>query len=54
MRTVLPVPEGNATVPRIIWSALRGSTPSRTATSTLSSNFAVAHFFTISVASAGV
>ena len=26
-RTSLPVPEGRATVPRTIWSALRGSTP---------------------------
>ena len=38
-RTSLPVPAGSPTVPRTIWSALRGSTPSRTATSTVSSNF---------------
>ena len=31
-------PTGSATVPRTIWSALRGSTPSRTASSTVSSN----------------
>ena len=37
-RTALPVPFGSETVPRIIWSALRGSTPRRNATSTLSSN----------------
>ena len=28
-RTSLPVPDGRATVPRTIWSALRGSTPRR-------------------------
>ena len=33
-RTSLPVPDGRATVPRTIWSALRGSTPSRMASST--------------------
>jgi hypothetical protein len=33
---------GRLTVPRTIWSALRGSTPSRKATSTVSSNLAVA------------
>ena len=37
---VLPVPFGSDTVPRSIWSALRGSTPSRNAASTVSSNFA--------------
>ena len=34
------MPCGSETVPRIIWSALRGSTPSRNATSTVSSNLA--------------
>jgi hypothetical protein len=38
----LPVPCGRTTVPRTFWSAWRGSTPSRTAISTVSSNFAVA------------
>ena len=37
-RAVLPVPCGRMTVPRTIWSALRGSTPSRSATSTVASN----------------
>lgn len=36
-RAVLPVPCGRLTVPRTIWSALRGSTPRRTATSTVAS-----------------
>ncbi len=36
-RAVLPVPCGRLTVPRTIWSALRGSTPSRMATSTVAS-----------------
>jgi hypothetical protein len=53
-RTSLPVPEGSATVPRTIWSALRGSTPRRAASSTVSSNFALARFFTSSSASVGV
>ena len=39
-RTVLPVPAGSTTVPRTTWSAWRGSTPRRTATSTVSSNLA--------------
>ena len=38
-RAVLPVPCGRMTVPRTIWSALRGSTPSLSATSTVESNF---------------
>jgi hypothetical protein len=38
-RAVLPVPCGRLTVPRTIWSALRGSTPRRMTTSTVSSNF---------------
>src|SRR5271167_1983122 len=36
-RAVLPVPCGRLTVPRTIWSALRGSMPSRIATSTVAS-----------------
>src|SRR5262249_6378800 len=50
-RTSLPVPEGRPTVPRTIWSALRGSTPSRAASSTVSSNLALARLFTRSSAS---
>ena len=50
-RTVLPVPWGSDTVPRTIWSACLGSTPSRTATSTDSSNLANAVAFTFSTAS---
>ena len=38
-RAVLPVPFGRLTVPRTIWSALRGSTPRRMTTSMVSSNF---------------
>jgi hypothetical protein len=38
-RAVLPVPWGRLTVPRTIWSALRGSTLSLSATSTVESNF---------------
>jgi hypothetical protein len=38
-RAVLPVPCGRLTVPRTIWSALRGSTPRRMATSTVASCF---------------
>ena len=38
-RAVLPVPFGRFTVPRTIWSALRESTPSRMATSTVASIF---------------
>ena len=52
-RTSFPVPDGKATVPRTIWSALRGSTPRRTATSTDSSNFAEDMFLTIPSASDG-
>ena len=40
-RLVRPVPSGSESVPRTIWSALRGSTPSRTASSTVSSNLAL-------------
>ena len=39
-RATLPVPWGRLTVPRTIWSALRGSTPSRKATSTVASYLA--------------
>src|SRR5579862_3843163 len=41
-RTDRPVPCGSTTVPRTFWSACRGSTPSRTASSSVSSNLAVA------------
>src|SRR5581483_1792357 len=40
-RAVLPVPCGRFTVLRTIWSALRGSTPRRMATSTVESNLVV-------------
>src|SRR6185436_8488495 len=39
-RAVLPRPFGRTTVPRTIWSACLGSTPRRSETSTVSSNFA--------------
>src|SRR5581483_7090021 len=39
-RTDLPVPWGSTTAPRTIWSAYLGLTPRRTASSTVSSNFA--------------
>jgi len=45
-RTVFPVPFGRVTMPRTIWSAWRGSTFRLTATSTVSSNFALALAFT--------
>ena len=51
-RTDLPVPCGSTTVPRTTWSACRGSTPSRTATSTVSLNLALAAAFTATQASA--
>ena len=35
--TVLPMPWGSDTAPRTIWSALRGSTPSRNEHSTVAS-----------------
>ena len=38
-RTSFPSPWGRAQVPRTIWSALRGSTPSLIESSTVSSNF---------------
>ena len=40
--TSLPVPCGNTTLPLTIWSACLGSTPRRTARSTVSSNLAKA------------
>ena len=46
-----PSPCGSTTVPRTIWSACLGSTPSRTATSTVSSNFAKAALVTATTAS---
>ena len=52
-RAVRPVPGGRLRVPRTIWSALRGSTPRRTASSTVSSNLAVAMSLTRSTASTG-
>jgi hypothetical protein len=50
-RTSLPVPAGRVTTPRTIWSAWRGSTPRFSATSTVSSNLAVALAFTVLIAS---
>ena len=52
-RTFRPVPDGRATVPRTISSALRGSTPSRQTNSIVSSNFAVANCLDIATASFG-
>src|SRR5690348_12318760 len=49
-RTVLPVPRGSTTLPRTTWSDFFASMPRFTATSTDSSNFAVAVFFTSSSA----
>ena len=46
-----PSPWGSTTVPRTIWSACLGSTPSRIATSTVSSNFAKAFLATAATAS---
>src|SRR5262245_34796170 len=46
-----PSPCGSMTVPRTIWSACLGSTPSRIATSTVSSNLANAAFVTVATAS---
>src|SRR5688572_234791 len=45
-RTVLPVPRGSTTDPRTTWSDFFASMPRFTATSTDSSNLAVAVFFT--------
>src|SRR5512140_3710209 len=44
-RTLFPVPWGSTTEPRTCWSGYFGSTPSRIATSTVSSNFARAVSF---------
>ena len=52
-RTDLPVPWGSAMEPRTFWSALRVSTPRRTATSTVSSNLAGASSLASSMASFG-
>src|SRR6266542_210860 len=52
-RTLRPMPWGSVTVPRTIWSALRGSTPRRKATSTVSSNFAGGNCFNRRMASVG-
>src|SRR5680860_1494798 len=52
-RAVLPVPWGRLTVPRTIWSALRGSTPRRMATSTVSSNFFLLPLFASLIAAIG-
>jgi hypothetical protein len=46
-----PRPWGRMTVPRTIWSACLGSTPRRSATSTVSSNLAKATFATACTAS---
>src|SRR5690242_19309159 len=43
----LPIPCGKTSVPRTSWSALRGSTPSQTVNSTVSSNFANAISLTL-------
>ena len=51
---VLPVPCGRFTVPRTIWSALRGSTPSRIATSTVASILVLPVSFARAAASSGV
>src|SRR5918999_95443 len=53
-RTDLPVPLGRETAPRSIWSALRGSTPSRKAASTVSSKFRLDRDLTRPSASAGL
>ncbi len=50
-RRLLPVPCGSTTVPRTIWSAWRGLTPRRIATSTVSSKPAKAAFWTRPTAS---
>ena len=51
MRTVLPVPDGITTEPRTVWSDFFASMPRLTATSTDSSNFAVAVSLTSLIAS---
>jgi hypothetical protein len=50
-RTVLPVPAGSTTEPRTVWSDFLASMPRLTATSTDSSNFAVAACFSSFIAS---
>src|SRR5207249_4204104 len=50
-RLLLPRPCGSTTVPRTIWSACFGSTPSRSASSTVSSNLANLTFCTSGTAS---
>lgn len=50
--TAFPVPLGSCTAPRTAWFALRGSTLSTIASSTVSSNLALAPSFTMSRASA--
>src|SRR5262247_2519311 len=50
-RLLLPRPCGRTTVPRTIWSACFGSTPSRSDMSTVSSNFAYFTFWTSGIAS---
>src|SRR5215469_15388500 len=53
-RAVLPVPLGRLTVPRTIWSCLRGSTPRRRLTSTVGSNLVTWVALASSTASAGL
>src|ERR1700739_790153 len=53
-RAVLPVPCGRLTVPRTIWSALRGSRPIGTAPSTVASSLADAVSLASLAASSGV
>ena len=50
-RTFLPVPLGKTTAPRICWSAWRPSRPILKWASIVSSNFALAAFFTMATAS---
>src|SRR2546427_7702 len=50
-RLLLPRPCGSTTVPRTIWSACLGSTPSFSDSSTVSSNFAYFTFCTSGIAS---
>ncbi len=53
-RMALPVPWGRATDPRTIWSALRGSMPSRRTRSTVGSNETVVVSLTSFIASEGL
>ena len=50
-RTFLPVPFGITVEPRTCWSDLAGSMPRLIATSTVSSNFALANSLTSATAS---